>query len=493
MNAFKVCYVSAEVAPFATTSRMKGLAQTSKALPVMLKEMEQDIRLMMPKYKSINERRYVLREVIRLQEVAVEMGGVTRSANGKTAFLPNSKVHVYFLNIPEFFDRKGFYEDPKTGKDYEDNGERFANFCKGVLETLKILCWQPDIIHCADWATGLLPYYLKTHYGEDEFFQNTRTVLTIHNFNDQGIFSPDMLNKIDIPESMVAAGQPLELDGKLNMLKAGLVYADIINTTSQFSADAILGDAALAHGLADTLETRGNDLHAILNGTDYDEWDPENDQHLSAVYSTESLSEKYANKVEICNEFGLSPDPDTPLLAIMPEPNNEPTLGPVIETLEEMLKSQLQVLVMEARPSAHSGAFARLAEEYPEQVIFYERYDTRLSHLLTAGADIILMTADSEIGRPHHLNGLRYGTIPVVHHSGGLADAVRDHSEEDGNGFVFEKADKKSISAALKAAVKLYKDKAAWARLQAVGMEENYSWETTASQYFQLYDMASMK
>ncbi|MCB0300657.1 MAG: glycogen/starch synthase, partial [Calditrichaeota bacterium] len=196
MKSFKVCYVSSEITPFAKTSIANGLAATSSALPTALKEMEQDIRLMMPKYKSINDRKYVLREVIRLREVNIQLGDATRVGNGKTAFLPNSKVHVYFLSVPELFDRKGFYVDPQSGEPYEDNAERFGFFCKSVLETLKLLYWQPDIIHCADWSTALIPFYLKTLYKDDEFFENTRTVLTVHNLSQQGVFDKKIAKTI---------------------------------------------------------------------------------------------------------------------------------------------------------------------------------------------------------------------------------------------------------------------------------------------------------
>ncbi|MFQ5584101.1 MAG: glycogen/starch synthase, partial [Calditrichia bacterium] len=175
MNQYKICYVSSEVSPFAKTG---GLADVAGSLPVAIKEMGNDVRLMMPNYKSINERRYVLREVIRLREVEVEIDNRKRFASGKTAFLPRSKVHVYFLYIPEYFDRNELYVDPRTKKDYKDNAERFANFSMAVLKTLKLLYWQPDIIHCNEWQTAMIPYYLKTYFKDDEFFKDTRTVLS---------------------------------------------------------------------------------------------------------------------------------------------------------------------------------------------------------------------------------------------------------------------------------------------------------------------------
>ena len=168
MKSLKICYVSSEVVPFAKTG---GLADVAGALPIALKDLGQDVRLMMANYKSINERKFTLREVIRLKEVHVNLGQETKVVDGKTAFLPNSKVHVYFLHIPEYFDRKELYTDPTTGKDFEDNAERFAFFSKSVLETLKLLYWQPDIIHCNEWQTALIPFYLKTIYKNDDYDQ----------------------------------------------------------------------------------------------------------------------------------------------------------------------------------------------------------------------------------------------------------------------------------------------------------------------------------
>ena len=185
MSQFKIWYLSSEVSPFAKTG---GLADVTAALPKSFKTKNQEIRVMMPKYKTINERKYILREVIRLKDIPVTINNVTKIINVKSAFLPESKVQVYFIEIPEYFGRVGLYKDNTTGKEYADNAERYAYFCKGAIETLKILSWRPDIIHCNEWQTSLVPFYLNTMYKDDEFLQGIKTVFTIHNISNQGIF-----------------------------------------------------------------------------------------------------------------------------------------------------------------------------------------------------------------------------------------------------------------------------------------------------------------
>ena len=193
MNQYKVWYISSEVSPFAKTG---GLGDVAGAFPKGVKSCNQEVRVIMPKYKSINERKYILREVIRLKDIPVTINDVTRTINVKSAFLPDSKVQIYFVEIPEFFNRSGYYSDKATGKDFPDNVERFAYFCKGALETLKILSWRPDVIHCNDWQTSLVPYYLQTVYKEDDFLQNIKTVLMVYAVDTVIIvIMPELRNK----------------------------------------------------------------------------------------------------------------------------------------------------------------------------------------------------------------------------------------------------------------------------------------------------------
>lgn len=495
MKAFKICYVSSEVDPFAATDTNTRLADTSNALPIALKEMEQDIRLMMPKYKSINERKYVLREVIRLREVKVELANQTKTANGKTAFLPNSKVHVYFLSVPEHFDRKGFYADPQTGEVYPDNAERFAYFCKGVFETLKLLYWQPDIIHCNDWGTALIPFYLKTHYQNDEFFQNTHTLLTVHNFSEQGIFPLETAARIGIGEEFIAPGKEFELKGSLNLLKGGLLFADVINTVGEKYAEMIISDPKAAPGLREVIAARQKDIFGILNGTDYSTWNPETDKNLSANYDLKTLGNKGANKKELYRELNLENDASLPLIALVGELSEANGTGLVLESINNLMKLKAQWMVMDTGESPYHEFFKKLAGEYPGKLVFLERWDTRLAHLILASADMLLLPAKGEPRQAFHLESLRYGTVPVVREVNELAECIGNFEPDSGkgNGFTFSAFKKSELVNTLQAALKLYPDRKTWAKIQRNGMRGDFSWQATAKKYLKLYERAARK
>lgn len=496
MKAYKVCYVSSEVAPFAKTMRSRGLADTSKALPIALKETEQDIRLMMPKYKSINERKYVLREVIRLREVNLSLGDNTKSANGKTAFLPNSKVHVYFLSVPEYFDRKGFYKDPQTGKDQADNAERFAFFCKSVLETLKLLYWQPDIIHCSDWGTALIPYYLKTHYKDDEFFQDTRTILTIHNIAEQGIFPLKTAAKIGISDDAAGAGEAFELNGKLNLLKGGITHADIVNTVSEhFAKELLANPKSAANGLEDVVSSRKSDIHGVLSGIDYTAWDPETDENIPSQFDSKSLSKKKENKRELCRELDLNDDPSIPIVAMMADLSHDTDNNVVLDTLTDLVKKKVQLVIMGNGESKQNAGLAALAKANAGKVAFLERFDNRMSHVIIAGADMIFIPTETMSGGLSHLSNLRYGTVPIAYEVGVLADSIKPFDAESGKGtgFIFTDLKKTAIMRSINEALKVYQDEKIWAKIQKSGMRADFSWETTSKKYLKLYEKATRK
>ena len=495
MKAFKVCYVSSEVAPFVKTVEANGLAKTSGALPAALKEMEQDVRLMMPKYKSINERKFVLREVIRLREMEIQLGKKDLLANGKTAFLPYSKVHVYFLSVPEYFDRKGCYEDIKTGKSYPDNAERFGFFCKSVIETLKLLYWQPDIIHCSDWATALIPYYLKTHYKDDDFFQNTRTVLTVHNLNLQGQFPAKEAKKIGIDAGDVKRGGSVELDGKLNFLKAGLGHADIINLTSEYERAHVLQHPEAAFGLGDILERRKNDVFGIAGGTDDSLWNPEEDSVIATKYEMKTLVNRAENKARLLEELACTCEKNTPFLGIILDFNNAQAFQLTRKILPDLLKKDICILLVNDNESRAEVDLSSLVNQSKGKLIVRERMDKRLAHLLMAGADIIFIPNEFSRGDGFHLNSLRYGAVPVTPAFGEISDSIEDFNAETGkgNGFTFTALNKTEALAAINRALKTLEDPKVWVKLQKNGMKGDYSWRNTAQKYLKLYETAMKK
>ncbi|NOX37492.1 MAG: glycogen synthase GlgA [Calditrichaeota bacterium] len=492
MNNFKICYVASEVSPFVKTG---GLGDVASALPVALKELEQDIRLMMPKYRPINERKFVLRDVIRLREVKVPLGGLTRIASGKTAFLPQSKVHVYFLFIPELFDRKGIYADPETGQDYPDNAERFAYFSKAVLETLKLLYWQPDIIHCNEWQTALIPFYLKTYYQDDEFFQNTRTVLTVHNLSYQGRFPLEVAPRLDIPEELVAPGGPFEFQGELNLLKGGILYADVINTVSERYAEEIVSDPEYGFGFENILASRKKDLYGILNGVDYSVWNPETDKYIPVKYDSKTLEKKSGNKKVLCDQNGFAFSEDIPLLGMVTRLIEQKGIELVLEAMDELMKRNLYMIILGTGEEKYQKALEKFARKYKKKLAVHFKFDERLAHLIEAGADMFLMPSKFEPCGLNQMYSLRYGTVPIVRETGGLADTVKDFDPETGkgNGFTFKEFSAAAMLEAIDRALAIYPDRKTWTKIQKAGMRADFSWQVSAKKYLKLYEKALKK
>jgi starch synthase len=492
MRHLKICYVSSEVVPFAKTG---GLADVAGALPVALKEMDQDIRLMMANYKSINERKFVLREVIRLKEVNVSLNDETKIVDGKTAFLPNSKVHVYFLHIPEYFDRKELYVDPATGKDFEDNAERFAFFSKATLETLKLLYWQPDIIHCNEWQTALIPFYLKTIYKDDEFFKNARTVLTLHNLAYQGSYPLDKAQKIGIGREYLKPGAEFEFYGNLNLLKGGILFADVLNTVSEKYAQEITESSEYGFGFEQILASRKKDLVGILNGVDYEQWNPETDNLIAQNYNTDTLDDKVKNKKVLCKQNDLEFSEDVPVVGIISRLTDQKGFDLIAEAAEQLMKMKLQLIILGTGEPKYHQLLEKMAKQYPEKLSVNLRFDNKLAHLIEAGSDMFLMPSFFEPCGLNQMYSLKYGTVPIVRETGGLADTIENYNPKTGSGtgFTFAKYDASEMLKAIRNAIKTYPDKKIWRALQKEGMKKDFSWAQSARKYQELYERALAK
>ncbi|HEB84058.1 MAG TPA: glycogen synthase, partial [Bacteroidetes bacterium] len=275
MAPFNVLYLSPELSPFA---KVGGLADVAGALPKVLKELGHDVRVLLPKYHCIRDRKYNLREVIRLREIEVPLGGEVITVSVKSGFIPDSKVQAYFLEYKPFYDRNEIYVDPETGEGWEDNDLRFALYSRAALETLKVLYWQPHLIHCNDWPCALVPFFLKHAYADDPFFHGIRTVLTIHNLGYQGIFPAESAARTGVDVIPFDENHPGWHEGSLNFLKAGILAADQITTVSPTYAKQILTGEHGA-GLHEVVTARKDRITGVLNGIDTSVWNPETDPH----------------------------------------------------------------------------------------------------------------------------------------------------------------------------------------------------------------------
>jgi starch synthase len=486
MNQYKVWYLASEVSPFAKTG---GLGDVTGSFPKALKTKNQEIRVIMPKYKSINERKYVLREVIRLKDIPVTINDVTRTINVKSAFLPDSKVQIYFVEIPEFFGRSGLYTDSATGKDFPDNAERFAYFCKGALETLKILSWRPDIIHCNDWQSALTPYYLNTIYKDDDFLQGIKTIFTIHNFSYQGVFKKSVAPSLDIQPEEVEENGAFENDGNLNLLKGAILYSDQITTVSETYAKEISTKKEFGYGLEKVLQKKSKAFSGIINGVDYSVWSPSVDKLIPFKYSEEDMEGKKQNKQALLTRVNLKYQDDVPVIGMISRVVEQKGFNLLLDAMSQLMELNIQLVILGTGDKKIEKEIVSLQKKYSNKISLNQAFDETLAHMIEAGSDIFLMPSSYEPCGMNQMYSLKYGTIPIVFNIGGLAETITEYDadKKSGNGFVFDKYNAKDMIRAVKRALKLYKKTESWKELQLSVMQEDFSWDQSAQNYLDLY------
>lgn len=484
-NKFKVYYVASEVAPFVGNSR---LAATAGSLPKALKELGHDIRMMMPNYRGVNERKYVLRDVIRLKDMPINFAQQQLRASGKSAFLPDSKVQIYFLDYKPYFDRLSLYQDPKTKKAYADNGERFLFFALGCLETLKLLHWQPDIIHCNDWQTALIPLLLRTVYKDDSFFKNVHVLLTVHNLAEQGDFPVEILSRGNIPAAHIYPGMEDKLNGKANFLKAGLLNSDLISIVGEAYAKTVQQNAALTYGLAEVFRTRRKSLPGVSSGVDTVLWNPETSAHLEHHFTNANFSGKLQNKKAFCAEHGLSFDEKTPLLAIQMKSDAAHAADEIEKVLPRML-NKVQAVLFGACEGKLQKAATKLMKTHAGRFLLKTEFDEQFRHRLMAAADFFLLPVCDDSEPESYLQAMQYGTLPIVFNHMSYTEAVINYAEKPaaGTGFVFASCKGEVMARAVESAAVLFADKKSLVKTMKNAMKKDNSWMASAEKYTKLY------
>ena len=488
-NRMRVLFLASEVSPFAKTG---GLADVTSSLPKALFEMGHDVRIIMPKYGMISERKYVLREVIRLKKIPVQLGKTEHVTCAKSAFIPDSKVQVYFLDYDPYFGRQDLYVDSKTGKDFPDNAERFMLLCRATLETIKLLHWQPQVIHCNDWQTAMIPWLLKNEFKDEDFFAPTSTLLSVHNLAYQGSFEKSVLPRIGIDEE--TPHDDIEIYDRVNFLKAGLMNADAISTVSPTYANEIQTDEKLGAGLEEVLQKRKSDIYGILNGVDYAVWSPENDSFISP-YDVNDLSGKLENKKILTEKTGLPFDENKPVIGIVSRLVEQKGLDLIAEVLEKLITLNVQLVILGTGSEEYHKILKNAAERFPDNIAVVFKFDEELAHLIEAGSDMFLMPSRFEPCGLNQMYSLRYGTVPIVRKTGGLADTITDFVQEPdkGNGFVFQEYSVNAMLNALQNAIKAFNDRKSWSKIQRRGMKADFSWQNSAENYVKLYQKLESK
>ncbi len=479
-SALKAAIVSSEAAPFAKTG---GLADVSGALPVALNGLGIECALFMPYYSEVDSSGAQVKPTGLSVKVAIGK----RVMEGEIFTSSIDNVTVYLLKCDIFFDRPHLYGS--ASGEYFDNFERFTFFSRGVLEAMKAVGFKPDIIHCNDWQTGLIPAYLKDIYAKDKFFSNTASIFTIHNLAFQGIFDASKFNETGLSPALNSL-DGLEFWGSVSFLKAGINFADIVTTVSKSYCKEIQSEEFGA-GLEGVLKLRKKDLFGVLNGVDYSIWDPAIDPLIPANYSSDNPKCKALCKLELKERFALELPSGTPVIGMVSRLTPQKGFDIIVESIEELMKMDIALVLLGSGASEYEKFFVELAKKNPGRVGVQIGYDDELAHLIEAGSDIFLMPSYYEPCGLNQIYSLRYGTIPVVRAVGGLNDTIRDYKGGKGNGFKFKKYSSKALVAKLKEAVKLYKDKKAWGTLVRKVMLEDFSWELSAREYRKLYRQAT--
>jgi starch synthase len=475
----RVLLASSEVTPFAKTG---GLADVAGALPKALKALGHDIRVVLPKYRVVDTAKHGLRRILPTLPVPIA-GTVETAAVWEGAI---GSVPTYFIQQDEYYEREGLYQ--VGGKDHPDNAERFAYFSRAVLELAQALDFLPTVYHCNDWQTGLVPTYLRTAYQRDPPFRRAGVLFTVHNLGYHGLFKPAALAIANLgPELFTPFG--VEFYGRVNFLKAGLVFSDLINTVSRKYSQEIQTEA-FGHGLDGVLRSRATDVHGILNGIDYDEWHPSRDQYIAARFSQEDLRGKAVCKADLQRIFGLPERPDVPVLAVISRLAEQKGMDLVAEALDAILELDTQVVLLGTGEPALHEAFGAAKSRHPSRIGLKLGFDEGLAHKIEAGADMFLMPSRYEPCGLNQMYSLAYGTIPVVRATGGLDDTIEpfDPKTGTGNGFKFAEVTADALRRTVREAVALHKRPGAWRRLIQNAMACDFSWNRSAKEYEALYE-----
>lgn len=477
MEQFKILMVSAEVEPFAKTG---GLADVAGALPMALKAMGHDVRIVMPRYQSISAKMSYLTDfpvkMLGKQETAIiREGSLNFDENNEHYSIP-----VYFVDSYHYFDRPGIYC-------YPDDADRFCFFDKAVLKMLPKIGFKPDVIHCNDWQTGPIPLYLKEKYADDVFYNQIGSLFTIHNLQYQGNFGKGVLPVMGLDDSYYTS-EKLEFYGEVNFMKSGILYSDVINTVSETYVKEIK-TAEYGERMNGLLKSKESDLYGIVNGIDTVNYNPQTDNRIYKNFDSSTLHNKTINKKELQAELGLQKT-NAPIISMVTRICDQKGFELIENILPDLIKMDVQIVILGLGDPHYENLFREYAKKYPNKFSANIEFNDTLAHKIYAGSDMFLMPSKFEPCGLGQLIAFRYGTVPIVRQTGGLADTVRDFKveEEEGNGFSFKDYNARMLMKTLVRAISVYKNMPdVWSKIVVSGMEEDFSWKKVSDKYIRLY------
>jgi len=475
----KILFVASEGLPFSKTG---GLADVVEALPKALVAMGHEVAVVLPRYRGTKA------SMVIMPSLTVPMGQALRFpaiADGTLV----AGVRYYFVDDPEYFDRPQLYGE--KGKDYPDNAERFAEFCRSAIEIAKHV-WRPDVIHCHDWQSALVPVLLRSQYVNDPLLRSISVIFTIHNMGYLGLFLRTTLAQIGVPDSLFHL-KGLEFFGDVSLLKGGLIFSDYLTTVSRKYAQEIQ-TPEYGCGLDGVVRDRAANLRGILNGVDYSQWSPEADTFIAAQYSAKDLAPKRTCKKDLLEQFKLPAENiSRPLIGIVSRFADQKGFDLIAEKAGVILQENLALVALGNGEPKYEQLFRDLAAAYPDRVAVKIAYDNAIAHKIEAGADIFLMPSRYEPCGLNQIYSLRYGTVPVVRATGGLDDTIEqfDVALGTGTGFKFSPYTGEALVACLHQAVDMYSHTKIWQRIQLNSMAKDFSWNASAGEYLKLYELAA--
>jgi starch synthase len=475
-----IAFAASEGVPFSKTG---GLADVVGALPRALAAAGHQISVYLPRYRmtKIIGAQTVVRSITVPFDDQYRFCSVVTDGN-------HAGISFYFIEYPPFFDRDALYGTPAG--DYTDNAERFALFSRAVLEASKIL-GVPDVFHCHDWQSALVPVLLRTQYAEDPAFASVATVFTIHNIGYQGLFPPDTLPLLTLPWDLFTISK-MEFFGQVNFLKGALVFSDFITTVSRKYSQEIQ-TAEFGFGLEGVLRDRAATVTGILNGVDYDEWSPQTDKFTVAKYSPQDLSGKAKCRQDLLAAFGVSnADPRLPVIGIVSRFAAQKGFDLIAQIMDRLAREEMIVVALGAGDKVYEEMFLRLNKQFPHKIAVKVAYDNAIAHKIEAGSDMFLMPSRYEPCGLNQIYSLKYGTVPVVRATGGLDDTIEpwDARTGRGTGFKFTDYTGEALLLTIKDALRAFRDQSSWQTLMRNGMAKDFSWNASAKEYVRVYERA---
>ena len=475
-----IAFTASECVPFSKTG---GLADVVGALPRALAALGHQVSVYIPRYRQtkLTDPQTVVRSI------TVPFDDKYRFCSVVTAG-PSAGVKFYFVDYPPYFDRDALYGT--TAGDYPDNAERFALFSRAVLEASKVL-GVPHVFHCHDWQSALVPVMLRTLYAEDPAFREVATVFTIHNMGYQGLFPPDTLPLLMLPWDLLTISK-MEFFGQVNFLKGALVYSDYVTTVSKKYSQEIQ-TTEYGFGLEGVLRTRAATVAGILNGVDYDEWNPQTDKFIAAKYSPQDLSGKLKCKQDLLQAFGITNvDTKVPVIGIVSRFAAQKGFDLIAQIMDRLAHEEMIMVVLGSGDKLYEEMFQRLNKQFPNKIAAKVAFDNAIAHKIEAGADMFLMPSRYEPCGLNQINSLKYGTVPIVRATGGLDDTIEpwDARTGKGTGFKFSDYNGEALLTTIKHALLAYQDPSSWQTLMRNGMSRDFSWGASAREYGKVYERA---